>query len=852
MDAVPFELYAATDEQLRHHALALSDAVYAGGVSSCPVTGIAPPDRLRGIAPAWWRRQLRRAQARHVSHSDAQLVGGVTNHSYAPPRLVKLYTESQDRQRRFLSSGYVAKAGTAAPAFPLSRIADTPHRRYSRHLAFVDAVETLASEEGYSWIMLTATLEPEWHPNPTHGKQSWNRKSLVDAYRVLSARFAAFRRGLDDMGYRAVGLAQEEPQGDGTPHLHIALAIPPSRSVLHRYCDVAIASFGGRLKVITGVGETLEGAYYADGSLTPCSVDASARLTVTALADVEEEAGAAKLSSYLSKYLQKGAGFSALDPDMDADSSLVSILAHRYGVGAQSIRWLGLPPGVLTVWGLARSVNVAELDPGCPPFARALIDAAQLGMGATGDHEGCPSASDGVYEFLALLGGLQLTANARRSQGAAWHEARPLYETATNRYGEAARKLAGFQVLRATVVRERRLRKSGVSAGKPYFRTTIVREQVWVWRKESGYELCATRADADALSALPESRETDLASSAALTVPAAGERPWAIPAYASALVEAPAGSGKTHSIVERARILHSKGVRPDRIKVVSFTRDSAFEVSERLSQSGLPFISATTMHAAAREHLWSLGEDPPADFDGQIRESTARATRSLHVLVDEVQDLSADQLDWLDAHALTIFAVGDPSQGLYVWRGADHTAISRIREMVRERTTPQLVLFDGYEADQRITVNRRSASAVVGLGDRIAGRSSLSLRSGGSTRLVETWSSAAYVAEILRLAQQWSDGGSVLVLTRSNSSRAEIRLALEVASLPGIDVMTIHAAKGLEADRVIVAAGPPSAFARDDQASLENLLYVGVTRARADVALVTLGASEARIGALLG
>ena len=58
------------------------------------------------------------------------------------------------------------------------------------------------------------------------------------------------------------------------------------------------------------------------------------------------------------------------------------------------------------------------------------------------------------------------------------------------------------------------------------------------------------------------------------------------------LVLAGAGTGKTRTIIARARHLLKNGVSPERILILSFTRKSAKEIVDRL-QSALPKRSAS-------------------------------------------------------------------------------------------------------------------------------------------------------------------------------------------------------------------------------------------------------------------
>jgi DNA helicase-2/ATP-dependent DNA helicase PcrA len=109
--------------------------------------------------------------------------------------------------------------------------------------------------------------------------------------------------------------------------------------------------------------------------------------------------------------------------------------------------------------------------------------------------------------------------------------------------------------------------------------------------------LAATQPETDALlSALdPEQR-------AAATLP-----------DGPALIIAPAGSGKTTTLVARLGVLLQRGVRPDRICVVTFNRDAAIELSGRIGSrlashvAGAETIEVRTLHAMARQVLLDAG-----------------------------------------------------------------------------------------------------------------------------------------------------------------------------------------------------------------------------------------------------
>jgi len=80
-----------------------------------------------------------------------------------------------------------------------------------------------------------------------------------------------------------------------------------------------------------------------------------------------------------------------------------------------------------------------------------------------------------------------------------------------------------------------------------------------------------------------------------------------------AQVIAPAGSGKTTTLIARLGVLLARGVPPDRIGVVTFNRAAAEELSSRIATRLAPHcpaaetIAVHTLHAMARQVLLDAG-----------------------------------------------------------------------------------------------------------------------------------------------------------------------------------------------------------------------------------------------------
>jgi len=121
-----------------------------------------------------------------------------------------------------------------------------------------------------------------------------------------------------------------------------------------------------------------------------------------------------------------------------------------------------------------------------------------------------------------------------------------------------------------------------------------------------------------------------------------------------AQIIAPAGSGKTTTMVARLAVLLSRGVDPARICVVTFNRDAALDLSARLARRLGPqvpeatTIDIRTLHALARQVLLDAGEGTNILAD---RLPLLRAARRRHAAVDASVPLpEASVLDtWLSA-----------------------------------------------------------------------------------------------------------------------------------------------------------------------------------------------------------
>jgi DNA helicase-2/ATP-dependent DNA helicase PcrA len=159
--------------------------------------------------------------------------------------------------------------------------------------------------------------------------------------------------------------------------------------------------------------------------------------------------------------------------------------------------------------------------------------------------------------------------------------------------------------------------------------------------------------------------------------------------------------------------------------------------------------------------------------------------RFRHVLVDEAQDLNPLQhrlIDLLRDGRDDLFLVGDPSQAIYGFNGADPTLLVDIEQR-----------FSGVEVI-RLPVNHRSTPQIVAAGTHVLAHSRqpaalVSGRSDGDAVEVHRSADARAEAEhIARLARRVDPNllrnGELAVLARTNAQLDPIAESLEDAGLP--------------------------------------------------------------------
>ncbi|MFH0767441.1 MAG: ATP-dependent helicase [Bacillota bacterium] len=364
---------------------------------------------------------------------------------------------------------------------------------------------------------------------------------------------------------------------------------------------------------------------------------------------------------------------------------------------------------------------------------------------------------------------------------------------------------------------------------------------------------------------------------------------------------ASAGSGKTRVIVERIKYLIEQGVDPTKILAITFTRKAAFEMKQRtkneevnihtfhqfcylkliensnqtikiIEEETLPFTKIELLEVTKyknsiytlpkpkvyntyQTHLKTNGikdfDDLLLDFYQLIRKVTHTYLYD-YIFIDEFQDTNHLQyavLGKLVRPQTSVLAVGDPDQSIYHFRGASSKIIYKF--------------INDYQAKlYTLSVNYRSNQTIITHANRLIKQNNrryqkylipndLSNQPVYHLCFFNEIEEAITLLELIRNLQKVIRfDKDIAILYRNNKRCFEIKKVLSENDInwsnaehqnnekQGIQLMTIHRAKGLEFDAVIIIGleqGTLPSLQQNSQFMLDEerrLMFVAMTRAR--------------------
>lgn len=316
------------------------------------------------------------------------------------------------------------------------------------------------------------------------------------------------------------------------------------------------------------------------------------------------------------------------------------------------------------------------------------------------------------------------------------------------------------------------------------------------------------------------------------------------------VVIATAAAGKTRCLSERVKWLLAHGVPAEEIVTITFTNAAAEEIADRVGNPPGLFIG--TIHSLANYYLRAAGIDTSRVLNDErfddlfklIKKHPDCVKHVTHLIVDESQDSTPEQFEFLldmiepDNYML----LGDHRQSIYRFANANPDYILNLME------SPEVTTYDLSENYRNAPEILRYAQDLI----RPLGYDyedySIPMRTQRGRIVDVEYSESGIVNTIKRYVSEGkANYKDWFVLTRTNAELENIRIALEKAEVPcdtfkraqltnkglkekmledTVKVLTIHTAKGLEADNVVVIG----ARWRDIEERCIN--YVAATRAR--------------------
>ena len=316
------------------------------------------------------------------------------------------------------------------------------------------------------------------------------------------------------------------------------------------------------------------------------------------------------------------------------------------------------------------------------------------------------------------------------------------------------------------------------------------------------------------------------------------------------LVNSCAGSGKTRCLVHRLQYLLNIGVAPSKIVTITFTNAAAEEILDRIARPQGLFVG--TIHSYANQLLLMGGVDTSDILDkeqfdklfSRIKKHPDCIKEVEYLLLDEGQDSTAQQfefaLETVNPKNWMIFS--DHRQSIYRFSGATPEYILNLME------SPEVTTYE-------LTENYRNAPEILQYaknGIRTLGKDyedySIPMSKFHGRVIDVPYSGEGIVTTIERYVNRGDcDYKDWFILTRTNAELDAIMQVLNRHKIPAdtfkraqldnkglkekmrentVKVLTIHTAKGLEADNVVVIG----ARYRDIEEKCVN--YVAATRAR--------------------
>jgi DNA helicase-4 len=309
---------------------------------------------------------------------------------------------------------------------------------------------------------------------------------------------------------------------------------------------------------------------------------------------------------------------------------------------------------------------------------------------------------------------------------------------------------------------------------------------------------------------------------------------------------------------------------------------SVENVAERLRQRSWnrkQRVFASLMIRVWQEYESLLKESDMIDFNDMINYAlqvakSSGSTNSLpkysHILIDEFQDITDPQLQLINCLLLanpgsTLFCVGDDWQNIFSFAGSNIFNIIQFGKMFPD--AEQTILSTNYRCPKNVveasnfvaSLNKCKVEKTVVPALKVEQPIRLIEKPGNDGKSFDNWQHEEAKKLLTRLISQKKLSEQIMVLSRFNQPLKRLELEFPQNETLGLKFLSIHRAKGMEADFVLILScisgqyGFPSAMidrmvlnivqsSGNDSGKLDEerrLFYVALTRCRSQLYLFT-------------
>lgn len=318
------------------------------------------------------------------------------------------------------------------------------------------------------------------------------------------------------------------------------------------------------------------------------------------------------------------------------------------------------------------------------------------------------------------------------------------------------------------------------------------------------------------------------------------------------LVASGAGAGKTAVLLERVKFLLSQKVEPTSICAITFTNMAAEELKTRIGTQG-DGVFFGTIHGLANQILRRnnidtsklLEEENFDELFKLIHKKKIYIPHYSHLLVDEFQDISDKEYSFFkDLKPDNFFYCGDSQQSIFSFRGGNKDIFE---SLARDSKTTVYKLTNNYRSTQEIIkfgedfLNncREPLYRIHNITEKTGSTPTVLLANKNKTSydilldLIDTEIKGDYKNWFILCRTNaevdlvmWSLNKKGIPNVTFKKSLIDLSKLKEITEENSIKVLTIHSAKGLENENVIVYG------ARNWSDEELRLNYVAATRAK--------------------